>query len=119
MMDDSKKPGYFALRKRDAEEVWDLVKNKVKIVLEKEQQAINQLLLLNQKGISLAEFEKRADSCLTILDGIKLMRRRLKWECECIDTIFIAEHRKEELSNIIMGLGNQYERVIQRVISQL
>ena len=72
-----------------------------------------------KEGISLAEFEKRADSCLTILDGIKLMRRRLKWECDRTDTVFVDAQSKEELSNIIMGLGNQYERAIQHLISQL
>lgn len=118
MMDGTKKPGYYALRKRDAEQAWDQLKAKVKNVLDKEQQAVNQLLILKQRGLSLAEFEKRADSCLTILDGIKLMKRRLKWECDCVDSVFIAENRKAELGEIIINLGNQYERTIQRVITE-
>lgn len=118
MMDKAKKPQYYALCKRDAEQVWDQLKANVKNLLDKEQQAVHQLLLLKQQGRSLVEFENMADSCLTILDGIKLMKRHLKWECNRVNSSFIAENRKTELEEIIVNLGNRYERALQLVIAE-
>lgn len=53
---------------------------------------------------------------MTILDGIKIMKRRLLWECERIDERFISEEKKKALNNIIIMFGNQYERALRNAI---
>lgn len=119
MMNEQQKPAYVGLCRAEAEKNWSLLKQKVVELIQKEQTAIDQLLAMTQIGISLAEFEKRAESCFMILEGIKLIRRRLEWECKCLDSRFISESKKAEMKDIISELGNQYETTIQSIIMNL
>ena len=44
------------------------------------------------------------------------MNRRLIWECERIDEHFVSGEKKEELNDILIGFGNQYEKVLRNAI---
>ena len=116
MLDSSKKPVYYKLRKMETLQRWEDIKKRAKQVNEQEQKAIEQFINMNVEKITLSKLENKIDSCLTILDGIKIMKRRLIWECERIDEHFVSGEKKEELNDILIGFGNQYEKVLRNAI---
>lgn len=116
MMNSSEKPVYYNLRKAETLQMWEEIKEKAKKVNEQEQKAIEQLINMNAEKITLSKLESQMDSFLTILDGIKIMKRRLLWECERIDERFITAEKKETLNSILNSFGKQYERIIQNAI---
>lgn len=116
MMDSSKKPVYYKLRKKEALYQWKTIKEKVMEVNKQEQRAIEQFANMDATKITLFELESRLDNCMTILEGIKIMKRTLLWECERLNERFILAEKKTELKNIILTLGNRYERVIRNAI---
>lgn len=97
-------------------QLWENIKERAKQVNEQEQKAIEQFINMNAENITLSKLESQMDSFLTILDGIKIMKRRLLWECERIDERFISEEKKKALNNIIIMFGNQYERALRNAI---
>lgn len=116
MMNSSEKPVYYNLRKAETLQMWEEIKEKAKKVNEQEQKAIEQIINMNAERITLSKLESQMDSFLTILDGIKIMKRRLLWECERIDERFITAEKKETLNSILNSFGKQYERIIQNAI---
>ena len=116
MMNSSEKPVYYNLRKAETLQMWEEIKEKAKKVNEHEQKAIEQIINMNAERITLSKLESQMDSFLTILDGIKIMKRRLLWECERIDERFITAEKKETLNSILNSFGKQYERIIQNAI---
>ena len=71
---------------------------------------------MNAEKITLAKLETQMDNFLTILDGIKIMKRRLIWECERIDGHFVSDEKKKTLNDILMTFGTQYERILRNAI---
>ena len=116
MMDSSKKPIYYQLRKMETLQLWEDIKERAKKVSEQEQKAIEQFISMNAEKITLAKLETQMDNFLTILDGIKIMKRRLIWECEHIDGHFVSDEKKKTLNDILMTFGTQYERILRNAI---
>lgn len=116
MMNSSQKPVYYNLRKMEALKQWENIKERAKQVNDQEQKAIEQFINMNVGKITLSKLESQMDSFLTILDGIKIMKRRLIWECERMDERFISDEKKKALNSILVTFGNQYERVLRNAI---
>ena len=116
MMDSSQKNVYYNLRKRETLYQWEAIKEKAKKVNEQEEKALEQFMNMNVQNVTLSKLENQMDSFLTILDGIKIMKRRLLWECERIDEHFVSAEKKQTLTSILVTLGNQYERVLRNAI---
>ncbi len=116
MMNPFEKPVYYRLRKLETMQQWENIKTKAKEVNEQEQKAIEHFINMSVEKITLSKLESQMDSFLIILDGIKIMKRRLIWECERIDESFIPKEKKEELNDILLTLGNQYEKILRNAI---
>lgn len=116
MMDSSKKPVYYKLRKLETLQQWEDIKERAKQVNEQEEKAIEHFINMNVEKITLSKLENQMDSFLIILDGIKIMKRRLMWECERIDEHFVSNEKKKKLNDILSTFGNQYERVLRDAI---
>lgn len=116
MMNPSEKPVYYRLRKLETLQQWEDIKTRAKEINEQEQKAIEHFINMSVEKITLSKLESQMDSFLIILDGIKIMKRRLLWECERIDERFIPKEKKEKLNDILLTLGNQYEKVLRNAI---
>ena len=116
MMNPFEKPVYYRLRKLETMQQWENIKTRAKEVNEQEQKAIEHFINMSVEKITLSKLESQMDSFLIILDGIKIMKRRLIWECERIDESFIPKEKKEELNDILLTLGNQYEKILRNAI---
>lgn len=116
MMDSSKKPVYYKLRKLETLQQWEDIKERAKQVNEQEEKAIEHFINMNVEKITLSKLENQMDSFLIILDGIKIMKRKLMWECERIDEHFVSNEKKKKLNDILSTFGNQYERVLRDAI---
>lgn len=116
MMNPFEKPVYYRLRKLETMQQWENIKTRAKEVNEQEQKAIEHFINMSVEKITLSKLESQMDSFLIILDGIKILKRRLIWECERIDESFIPKEKKEELNDILLTLGNQYEKILRNAI---
>lgn len=116
MMNPFEKPVYYRLRELETMQQWENIKTRAKEVNEQEQKAIEHFINMSVEKITLSKLESQMDSFLIILDGIKIMKRRLIWECERIDESFIPKEKKEELNDILLTLGNQYEKILRNAI---
>lgn len=116
MMDPAKKPGYYRIRKREAERLWDGLKKKVQMLLEKEDRAVSQLREFKKQHLSLAQFERCSDDCLNVLEGLKKMGQQVYFECGRVDSFFIENSRVKEMRRIALAIGDNYERSVEQFI---
>lgn len=112
------KSRFYNLCKSEEECKWSHLKDKVQKLNQTEIKAIKQLQDFNFDNTKNSMLETCIESCVDTLNGIKLLKKRLIYECSTISERFIEQDKKRDMTEIISLIGTRYENSLKLIINK-
>ncbi len=111
-----KKPAFYELCKTHADKQWSELKEKVKELLQKEQDALYKLAQYDFSGKTSVQIQSSIEQFELIYEGIRILKHQYILDCDYISSVFYDEDRKKELKDIVMTLGETLYVQLKKVL---